>query len=270
MVDLSAPDGANEPINNTTAQYLQTIPGYTPAFLSCQCESAWEQAAIIYLDGARQPTQLGNYSRPGVLWIGQTPQPRSLMVTGWHKRSGPDGGQRWHASQGDAASPTLVRWDDSGGDRDFNDLTVGLQLLGGLHPAVRAEQPAIVRGEALRDADDDIIRLAEFLVSTSALHHALAEHSGEDEAAGLDDLNETQLIDAFMAASPPSVPVDHSRADALARELALRAQLILDGPLREHTQRLAAQAWMLARVPPTGDAEPASSARSGSDPSSRP
>ena len=123
MSHFSAPDGSSQPINNLTIQHLGTLPAFSLGILDTRTDSAWEQAAVVFINGIRQGRLIGNYHHPGLFWFSQVGHPQDIMLAGWHKRSGPDGGQPWHASRG-RRQGEWAEWDDSGGDQDFNDLRV--------------------------------------------------------------------------------------------------------------------------------------------------
>ena len=132
-----APDGASLPINNLTIQSFN-IPAYATVLLWGWANASWEQAVVIGVDGVRQPQQLGSYDRPGFISIGPVDHPRTLTLAGWHKRSGPDGSQPWHASRGKTLGD-VAGWDDSGGDQDFDDFRVRVGMVKPvLSPLVRA------------------------------------------------------------------------------------------------------------------------------------
>lgn len=122
-----APDGSNQPINNQTIQSF-SIPAYATVLLWGWSDAAWEQAVVIGVDGVRQASQLGSYDRPEFMSIGPANHPRTLTLAGWHKRSGPDGSQPWHASRGKTAGD-VAGWDDSGGDLDFDDFRVRIGFI---------------------------------------------------------------------------------------------------------------------------------------------
>lgn len=168
-MDLRAPDFSSQPINNLTVQW-QTIPAYAVGYLKVGGSAAWEQAVVVYMDGQRNPTLLGNHGHAGLLWFGESPHPRQVQLAGWHKRSGPDGGQPWHASRGQS-SGRVSRWDDSGGDLDFDDVSVELVVMGGVKPQ---DQPGTIGSPLV--AASDIVRME---VAVAALEAAGRHLVGE-------------------------------------------------------------------------------------------
>ncbi len=129
-----APDGSSQPINNLTIRSF-SVPAYASILLWGWGNAAWEQAIVIGIDGVRHAEQLGTFSRPNFISIGPASQTRTLTLAGWHKRSGPDGSQPWHASRGQTAGD-VASWDDSGGDLDFNDYRV---RVGFLRPVIKVQ-----------------------------------------------------------------------------------------------------------------------------------
>lgn len=127
MSIFAAPDGSNQPINNLTIQSFR-IPAYAITLLWGSGTAAWEQAVVIGIDGVRRAEQLGTFRRPNFLSIGEASRGRTLTLAGWHKRSGPDGAQPWHASRGRTIGE-VASWDDSGGDNDFNDYLVRVAFI---------------------------------------------------------------------------------------------------------------------------------------------
>jgi hypothetical protein len=168
-MDLRAPDFSSQPINNLTVQ-SQTIPAYAVGYLTARTSAAWEQAVVVYIDGQRSPTLLGNYGHAGLLWFEERAHPRQVQLAGWHKRSGPDGGQPWHASRG-RTRDRVSGWDDSGSDLDFDDVEVEIVVLGGVTPQ---DRPGTI-GSPLVSAGD-IVRME---VSIAALEAAGRHLAGE-------------------------------------------------------------------------------------------
>jgi hypothetical protein len=133
MLDLRAPDGSNKPINNLTVQNLTTsVHPFSVAFVDTRTGADWEQAAVVYVNGARQSQLIGNYHHPTVFWLPQVSFNQQVTLAGWHKRSRPDGGQPWNASRG-RIQGEWAEWDDSGGDLDFNDFRASVVVLPGPH-----------------------------------------------------------------------------------------------------------------------------------------
>ena len=88
-------------------------------------DTAWEQAAVIYIDGERYEHQMGSYVlRPHALTIHKKDTPFELTIVGWHKRSDPNAGLPWVASKGQRISPVVFAWDDSADDDDYRDLRI--------------------------------------------------------------------------------------------------------------------------------------------------
>ncbi|GHF76254.1 hypothetical protein [Streptomyces griseosporeus] len=133
-MDLSDPDGKNQPINDQTLQRIGTVRAYSTAILFAGGNSDWEQAGIVYINGVRQAEQIGNFSRPTLFGIGEKTFNQEIAVAGWHKRGAPSDDLPWTASRGQVQD-TNGRWDDSWGDLDFNDFTAELTpLTGTVHP----------------------------------------------------------------------------------------------------------------------------------------
>jgi len=153
MFDLHAPDGASEPVNTQTVQYPGTLLPFSTAIIWAGGNAAWEQAGVVYINGIRQAQLIGNYDHSNMFFLGERAFNQEIAVAGWHKRSGPDGGQPWVASRG-RVQAGMAGWDDSGGDADFDDLTAWIQrLTGTVHTFAEAGPPSRSRDEApSRDA----------------------------------------------------------------------------------------------------------------------
>jgi hypothetical protein len=171
MADFHAPDGSNQPINTQTVQYLNHFPAYAIGYLSGVGSANWEQAAIVYINGQRQATQMGTFNRPAIFWLPQSTQPQQIMLAGWHKRGAPSGSLPWVASRG-MSDGQKASWDDSGGDLDFNDYKVTVVKLPGPRPLMshlagdftQSRQPADVEYVALA-----VVLLEAVSQSTAAL-----------------------------------------------------------------------------------------------------
>jgi hypothetical protein len=168
-MDLRAPDFSSQPINNLTLQW-QTIPAYAGGYLSARTNASWEQAVVVYFDGQRHPTLLGNYGHAGILWFGESAHQRQVLLAGWHKRSGPDGGQPWNASRGQS-SGRLSRWNDSGGDLDFDDVIVEVVVFGG----IKTHGGPGTIGSSLVSAGDIVQMSVQLAALDAAGRHLAAE-----------------------------------------------------------------------------------------------
>ena len=116
------PDNIQRPILDSTAQSFE-VPANKGAYLHGSFNASWEQAAIVYADGARVG-QIGSYNRPTFLVVGKKPTKQTVTIAGWHKRGGPNGSLPWNASRGRKAGNIVIGFDDSGDDGDFNDCIV--------------------------------------------------------------------------------------------------------------------------------------------------
>jgi hypothetical protein len=166
-MDLRAPDFSSQPINGMTVQ-SQTIPAFAGGFLSARTNADWEQAVVVYIDGQRSPTLLGNHGHAGILWFDEQAHPRQLQLAGWHKRSGPDGGEPWHASRGQSSN-RVSRWDDSGSDLDFDDVIVEMTVFGGTKAH---DEPGRIGSPLVSAAD--IVRASVQLAAFEAVAQHLA------------------------------------------------------------------------------------------------
>jgi hypothetical protein len=123
---ISDPDGNQKPILDSTVQSFE-VPANKGAYLYGSFDAAWEQAAVIYVDGVNgAPTmsQIGNYNRPTFMVVGRKDTKQTVTIAGWHKRSGPDGQNPWNASRGKREGNLILAYDDSGYDGDFNDMRI--------------------------------------------------------------------------------------------------------------------------------------------------
>lgn len=167
-MDLRAPDFSSQPINNLTVQW-QTIPAYAAGYLSARTNADWEQAVVVYIDGQRTPTLLGNYHHAGIHWFGESAHPRQVQLAGWHKRSGPDGGQPWNASRGQSGG-RVSRWNDSGSNLDFDDVIVEVVVFGGVKP----QEPGRI-GLPLVSAGDIVGMSVQLAALDAAGRHLVGE-----------------------------------------------------------------------------------------------
>jgi hypothetical protein len=240
MPDFRAPDGSNQPINNQTVQHLTTVPPFSLAFLDTRTEAAWEQAAVVYINGVRQSQLIGNYHHSTVFWLPQVAFSQQIMLAGWHKRSGPDGGQPWHASRG-RVQGEWAEWDDSGGDLDFNDFRTRTVVLPGLHispfslhPQAWTSNPPPSGSVALFLASLANVRLLNARLSDSDIKTTTTQHV-ED------------IFSRILSNYCEHDRVDDSYVPALSRNLQLAlalnsiASAFPEGDLRAELQKFVEQ-----------------------------
>lgn len=242
-MDLRAPDFSSQPINNQTVQ-SQTIPAYAVGYLTATGNAAWEQAVVVYIDGHRSQTLLGNHGHAGLFWFGESAHPRQVLLAGWHKRSGPDGGQPWQASRGQS-SGRVSRWDDSGGDLDFNDVAVELVVVGGVTPQ---GQPGTVGSPLV--AASDIVRME---VSIAALEAAGRHLAGEARQTLQEYLERAscEIAKHFAEAHAeiPTWPPPVSAEMVLAAEYERVAQGFAPGSIRTRLEEAGRRALAAAATP---------------------
>jgi hypothetical protein len=120
------PEGNASLLSEYSALSL-SIPGEQNVHLYASFDSAWEQAVVIYLDGARFESQMGSYIlRPSVLTVPKQDAPFELTLVAWHKRSSPNASLPWIASRGQRIGPVVFAWDDSAEDGDYRDVRIKL------------------------------------------------------------------------------------------------------------------------------------------------
>jgi hypothetical protein len=120
------PEGNASLLSEYSALSL-SIPAEQNVHLYASFDSAWEQAVVIYLNGARFESQLGSYIlRPSVLTIPKQEGPFELTLVAWHKRSNPNASLPWIASRGQRIGPVVFAWDDSAEDGDYRDVRIKL------------------------------------------------------------------------------------------------------------------------------------------------
>jgi len=120
------PEGNESVLNDTSALSL-IIPAERSVFLYASFDSAWEQAAVIYINGERYENQLGSFIlRPHVLTIPPQPAEYELTLVGWHKRSNPNPDLPWIASRAKRIGAVVFAWDDSAQDDDYRDMRIKL------------------------------------------------------------------------------------------------------------------------------------------------
>jgi hypothetical protein len=240
QLDLRPPDGgpSQEPLGNTQhLEYLGSFPAFAFGYLLAETNSAWEQAAVVYINGFRQHQLIGNYHHSAFFWLPEADHPRDILLAGWHKRSAPDGGQPWHPSRGRRRGE-WAEWDDSGGDLDFNDLRVSIVKTSGIPIPGLPRTPGIRSfGYLATQSTADFFPRNEAVFLTSlanlkALTRQMTE--GEDKEAIVQYTNE--VVDRVVRSccrnkesgwSPPL-----SQTVALAAELNLIANAFPDGDLR--------------------------------------
>jgi hypothetical protein len=254
MPNFRAPDGSSQPINSQTVQHLGTVPPFSLAFLDTRTEAAWEQAVVVYINGVRQSHLLGKYHHRTLFWLPQEAHSQQIMVAGWHKRSRPDGGQRWHASRG-RVQGEWAEWDDSGGDLDFNDFRTrvvklpGLKILpfsAPLHTSSSIEVPswhaalflaslANVRSVSAKMPEGEAREgITQFVQDTLAkVENELRWHSTTDDSEGL-----------------PSHTVQ------VALELNAIANVLVEGDLRAEIQQLIGRILQTETSGATLEAQP--------------
>lgn len=122
------PDGTEKPILNSTVQSFE-LPAGSGAELSGSINGNWEQAAVVYVDGAAQEKQIGNSTgRDLYMQIAKKSVAQAVTVVGWHKRGGPDPGKPWVASRGMKGGSLFIAFDDSVDDGDFDDLRIKVDI----------------------------------------------------------------------------------------------------------------------------------------------
>ena len=103
------------------------IPAEQNVHLYASFDGAWEQAVVLYINGARYESQLGSYIlRPSVLTIPKQEGSYELTLVAWHKRSNANPSLPWVASRGQRIGPVVFAWDDSAEDDDFRDTRIKL------------------------------------------------------------------------------------------------------------------------------------------------
>jgi hypothetical protein len=238
-MDLRAPDFSSQPINNLTVQE-QTIPAFASGYLNASTNAAWEQAVVVYFDGQRSPTLLGNYDHAGILWFGEQPHPRRVQLAGWHKRSGPDGGQPWHASRGQGQGVGKSGWDDSGNDLDFDDVVVQMVVFGGISTGTV--------GSPLVSAADTVQKIVQLAALEAASSHLVG-----DARQTLQDYLSTAACEVgkryVQAHEWPTWPPPLSPVIVLAAEYERVAQTFAPGSIRTRLEAAAKQLF-------AGEAEP--------------
>jgi hypothetical protein len=239
MLDLRAPDFSSQPINTLTIQYL-TVPAYATAYLTARSEAAWEQAVVVYVNGQRHSTLLGNYHHPGIHWLSSQAVAQQVMLAGWHKRSGPDGGQQWHASRGQT-NAKVARWDDSGGDGDFNDIVVELTVLPG--PSVPPGGGGIGSSSSPLVAADDAAEAIKRITAVAAVATTYVNGEARTELLRYAEDAVRRVTERYVRAHSevPVWPSPLSASIVLAAELELIAQSLLPGSIRARLEELQRQ-----------------------------
>ena len=120
------PEGNVSALSDQSALSL-FIPANQNVHLFASFDSAWEQAVVLYIDGARYENQLGSYIlRPSVLTVPKRENGYELTLVAWHKRSNPNSALPWVASRGQRIGPVVFAWDDSAEDGDYRDVRIKL------------------------------------------------------------------------------------------------------------------------------------------------
>jgi hypothetical protein len=120
------PEGNASVLTDTSALSL-TIPAEQNVHLYASFDTAWEQAVVLYINGARYENQIGSYIlRPSVLVIPKQDAPYDLTLVAWHKRSNANASLPWVASRGQRIGPVVFAWDDSAEDGDYRDVRIKL------------------------------------------------------------------------------------------------------------------------------------------------
>lgn len=248
MPDLRAPDFTSQPINTQTIQYL-TVPAYAAGYLTARSSAAWEQAAVLYFDWNRSGQLLGNYHHPGMHGVGAKPHSQLIAVAGWHKRSGPDGGQPWHASRGQV-SGRVCRWDDSHGNLNYTDLVVELTLFPG--PRTQGESGSTGTTSSPLVVASDAAKALSALAAIEAVGRTHLRGEAQVELLRYTDDAIRRITEQYLEAHsevpgwPPPVTADV----ILASELELAAQALHEGSIRKRLETL--QAVVLEkRMPPS-------------------
>ena len=232
-MDLSAPDGSNQPINSETVQWLNELPAFSLGFLYVSANANWEEGAILYLNEVRQPTLFGNYDHfQGKFWLPQQSHPQTIQVAGWHKMGRPSGRLPWVASRGIRAIDGFsASWNDSGADQDFDDIQVQFTILpGGIHTLTPL--PAL-RSEGLQPTDPDFV--AQALVQLAAFEESrqLGPSEGPDSPLKVLAEARSQLLAGYRAHYSEASPHgDHPGDGELARQLYAFANTLQEGELR--------------------------------------
>jgi hypothetical protein len=120
------PEG-NVSVLGDTSAITVIIPPEQTVLLYASFEGAWEQAAVLYLNGERFENQLGSFVlRSNSLSIPPQPAQYELTLVGWHKRSNANPDLPWIASRGRRIGPVVFAWDDSAEDEDYRDMRIKL------------------------------------------------------------------------------------------------------------------------------------------------
>lgn len=234
MIDLSAPDGTSVPINNTFLQSIGTLLPNTHAILEATSDAAWEQAGVVYINGARQPQLLGNYHHATSLGLPFSAHTQHIQVAGWHKRSGPDGAELWKPSNGALFIPWRTTWNDSGGDLDFDDLKVDMFLL----PSPRGHFPfyRVTERDEQVPAWDPAGFIAA-LANLKTLARRVPNANNKKAVESFADKVLSLIINRYQSAAGDSLQEPLSPEIALAAELNFIAQSYPDGELRTELLR---------------------------------
>jgi hypothetical protein len=120
------PEGNASTLSANSALSL-VIPAQQNVHLYASFDTAWEQAVVLYINGGRHESQLGNYIlRPSALTIPKQDAPYELTLVAWHKRSNPNAALPWVASRGQRIGAVVFTWDDSAEDGDYRDARIKL------------------------------------------------------------------------------------------------------------------------------------------------
>jgi hypothetical protein len=96
-------------------------------------DCTWENEVVVERNGVRVFNSISaNYQTPREGTI-PTPDGADFTIYGRHKVGGPSGDLPWIVSEEQVFKDTdkkyTVRYDDGGGDKDFNDAVVTLEIL---------------------------------------------------------------------------------------------------------------------------------------------
>jgi hypothetical protein len=211
--------------------YSTTVLGFTlppdhTAAMFATSDAEWEQAALVYLQGYRLSSELGNYERPVTLLISAQVYPQQLLFTGWHKEGRPNSELPWLPSQG-KSGPSFIAWKDTSADAPYNDLRIGI-----IQQRLTIRQYAYQVSTAQRAYE--ISHLLSYLST-------LAEAGRQTTLSGALTLDEAigRVICEYLAECEPPETCSESAEDLLISELLLRAHSMQAGSLRDRITRLA-------------------------------
>jgi len=218
MFDFSAPDGTSQPLTTNSVQHLGTLLPFSHAFLDVRTEAGWEQAGVVYINRIRQPQLLGNYHHQSFLGLPNSRHAQHIMVAGWHKRSSPDGGEPWKASNGRLQGVWSAGWDDSGGDQDYDDLQVAMILL----PGPRGQFPFHLITERYEEVP--AWNPADFLTAVANLKTLVAQMPQGTNKTAIDNFAD-EILSKVIENYSHEHATNEFWTEPLSPELVLAAQL---------------------------------------------